>query len=105
MPTRLITLQAWADAIYGNASPKIATLRAWAKTGKISPAPQKHGRSYFVAPDARYVSANDATLHGDAKPIVEKISHTAAPKERAADKIERMIRERKAQQAARKRQP
>jgi hypothetical protein len=53
--SKLVTLQAWALAQYGEDAPFIGTLRRWAREGKIYPFPKKHGRSYFVEPDAQYV--------------------------------------------------
>lgn len=103
MTSRLITLQAWAEAIYGDAAPKAPTLCAWAKGGKIIPAPQKHGRAYFVAPEARYVTAG-SNEGNDAQPVMERSDRTPQKIGSAADRIERMIQERKAQNAARKRQ-
>lgn len=52
---RLIRLEDWATAIYGDAAPKLGTLRRWAREGRITPAPVKHGRAYFVPAMARYV--------------------------------------------------
>jgi hypothetical protein len=53
---RLISLESWARARYGEDMPTVATLRRWAREAKIYPAPQKHGRSYFVSDRARYVT-------------------------------------------------
>jgi len=55
---RKITLQAWAVRHY-DPPPGIATLRAWARDGKIQPAPQKVGRTYYVHPDARHIDDLD----------------------------------------------
>lgn len=55
MTEKLITLEDWARAKYGERAPFIGTLRRWARDGKIFPAPQKHGRSYFLPATARYV--------------------------------------------------
>lgn len=52
----LLTLESWARAVYGEDAPAQFTLRRWARDGHISPMPEKHGRSYFVKPDAKYVS-------------------------------------------------
>nr|PZN75086.1 MAG: excisionase [Pseudomonadota bacterium] len=52
---RLITLEAWARARYAEGGPSRWTLRKWAREGKIYPHPEKHGRSYYVREDARYV--------------------------------------------------
>lgn len=51
---KLITLEAWATATYGECSPHINTLRRWARDSLIVPTPEKHGRTYYVSPNARY---------------------------------------------------
>ena len=53
--SKLITLEAWAEQTYGEHAPSATTLRRWARDARIQPAPEKHGRAYFVRPDARYV--------------------------------------------------
>jgi predicted site-specific integrase-resolvase len=50
----LLTLEAWAQARYEK-PPSIHTLRRWVREAKISPKPEKNGRSYFVQQDATYV--------------------------------------------------
>lgn len=55
MTERLLTLEAWSRAEYGEGAPCIATLRRWVREKKILPAPEKHGRTYYVLPHARYV--------------------------------------------------
>jgi excisionase-like protein len=55
MNERLTTLEAWSHAEYGENAPCIATLRRWVREGKILPKPEKHGRTYYVMPTARYV--------------------------------------------------
>lgn len=52
---KLMTLEEWAAAVYGAQSPHIDTLRRWAREARIYPAAEKHGRTYFVTPSARYV--------------------------------------------------
>lgn len=54
MAAKLITLEAWAATTYGDASPHINTLRRWARDAMIVPTPEKHGRTYYVRPDAHY---------------------------------------------------
>lgn len=54
MAAKLITLEAWASATYGEAAPHLNTLRRWARDALIVPTPEKHGRTYYVRPDARY---------------------------------------------------
>lgn len=50
-----MTLRNWARFTYGVESPSVHTLRAWARQGRIWPAPMRHGRSYYVEQDATYV--------------------------------------------------
>ena len=50
---RLITLELWLAETYGDAI-TLNTARRWCRDRKISPLPEKHGRTYFVTPDARY---------------------------------------------------
>lgn len=57
MTAKLITLEAWAEQIYGEHAPHIGTLRRWARDGKIVPAPRKQGRTYYVSPAAEYADA------------------------------------------------
>jgi Excisionase-like protein len=52
---KLISLETWLRMTYGEDAPTIHTARRWAREKRIVPAPQKHGRTYFVRPDARYV--------------------------------------------------
>lgn len=54
MAAKLITLEAWACATYGEAAPHMNTLRRWARDALIVPLPEKHGRTYYVRPDAHY---------------------------------------------------
>ncbi|MDO9328150.1 MAG: excisionase [Pseudomonas sp.] len=51
---RLITLEAWAFRNFEPA-PSMNTVRKWARDGLLMPPPVKHGRSYYIDPDARYV--------------------------------------------------
>lgn len=56
MSTKLITLEAWAASRYGDHAPNRDTLRRWAREGKLHPAPQKNGRTYFLPENAQYVT-------------------------------------------------
>ncbi|WKN20873.1 excisionase [Azotobacter vinelandii] len=49
-----MTLDKWAEATF-NPAPNIQTIRKWVREGRIFPAPVKHGRSYYVEPDAQYI--------------------------------------------------
>ena len=53
-PPRLMTLEEWARAHY-TTPPSVKTLRRWCREARIYPAPRKHGRAYFVHPDAHYI--------------------------------------------------
>lgn len=64
MSERLTTLDAWAAEHYA-IPPSIYTLRRWVREGRIYPLPEKHGRTYYVLPSARYVDDfNDPSLVG-----------------------------------------
>ncbi|QGF96667.1 excisionase [Pseudomonas sp. CFSAN084952] len=51
---KMITLKAWASLNF-DPVPSVNTVRRWARDGLLFPAPTKHGRSYYINPDARYV--------------------------------------------------
>jgi hypothetical protein len=51
-----ITLEAWA-ARHFDPPPALPTLRAWARSGHIQPAPVKVGRTWYVDSDATYTPA------------------------------------------------
>ncbi len=57
MSRTMMPLEHWAELIYGGSAPSIHTLRRWAREGRIQPAPQKHGRMYFVRQDATYLDS------------------------------------------------
>lgn len=52
-----ITLAEWASANW-SPPPSRESLWRWARLGRIAPPPQKVGRQYYVAPDAKYVDRN-----------------------------------------------
>ncbi|MGE5650105.1 excisionase [Noviherbaspirillum sp. UKPF54] len=52
-PARL-TLQAWAEQVFGEYAPRYSTLRKWVLEGLISPPPQKDGWIWLVEADAEY---------------------------------------------------
>jgi len=80
MAAKLITLEAWAAATYGEASPHINTLRRWARDAMIVPTPEKHGRTYYVRPDAKYC---------DYRAPVSMLSVAAGAGRRLVDRIAR----------------
>jgi hypothetical protein len=70
---KLITLEEWIRLTYGEAV-NIGTARRWCRDGRIYPAPQKHGRSYFVCPEARYTDP-----HAPPRPrLIDRINGTQA---------------------------
>lgn len=58
MAAKLVRLDAWLAATYGKAI-AIDTAYRWIRAGKILPRPEKHGRAYFLHPDARYTDRPD----------------------------------------------
>lgn len=55
MSLSLITLDDWLARTYGG-KVSIHTARRWCRERRIFPAPEKHGRTYFVRQDARYTA-------------------------------------------------
>lgn len=81
MAAKLIPLEAWAAATYGESAPHINTLRRWARDAHIYPKPIKHGRTYFVTPDARYVDFKtmpSAKAPASNSRLVARLSHGTA---------------------------
>lgn len=58
MAEKLTTLESWAKSHY-QPVPSIFTLRRWCREGRILPLPKKHGRTYYVSENARYIDYND----------------------------------------------
>lgn len=73
---RLLSVEAWIEATYGAGAPSIKTVRRWIRGGYIVPAPEKHGRAYYMRSDARYIDpANppaDLKPSGRAYPLLVK---------------------------------
>lgn len=76
---KLLTLEEWAAKVFGDHPPHIATLRRWARESRIFPAPQLHGRSYYVLATARYI---DPT-----KPIAPQVNQGSPRRSSLADRI------------------
>lgn len=51
---RLVTLGEWAVLLMGDHAPHSNTLLRWVHDGRITPAPRKIGRRWFVEPHAEY---------------------------------------------------
>jgi len=90
MTAKLITLQQWAKNTYGEAAPCMNTLRKWARSNKITPPAEKHGRTYFVDPEASY--SQPGKPKADAGPPVA-VRAPREPQESATSLIKRMLRE------------
>lgn len=57
MNAKLVSIETWLAQTYGDDAPAIDTARRWCREGKIYPKPEKHGRSYFLTPSARYTES------------------------------------------------
>jgi hypothetical protein len=71
---RLISLDRWRALTYGDdpRAPCLQTVYRWCRAGKIQPPPEKHGRAYFLDPDARYTDRPEPTP--DQRPsLIERI--------------------------------
>lgn len=75
--SRLVTLERWAEAEFGDDAPKINTLRKWAREGRFSPPAERPSKLYYVTPDAKLLPPQ-----GRRRRLVERI-HVAAPQKRA----------------------
>lgn len=65
---KTITLLEWAEQKFSQPY-KLNTLRMWARTGRIYPAPEKIGRDWQVNPNAQYVNPrNPKDVAEKAKP-------------------------------------
>jgi hypothetical protein len=53
-PKALIPLKAWAEMAFPVKTPHKNTLLNWVHNGRITPAPEKVGKTWFVVPDAHY---------------------------------------------------
>jgi hypothetical protein len=51
---KLVSLDQWAEALFGAEKPHRNTLLNWRKNGRIVPQPIKCGTKYFVEPTAVY---------------------------------------------------
>ena len=89
MAPRLIPLEVWAIEIYGDKAPCLNTLRRWAREGFITPPAEKHGRTYFVLPDAKYTPRKKVKIDIPA----ERVHGPREPSESATDLLKRMIEE------------
>lgn len=56
---RLLTLERWAQHVFGDGAPHMNTVRRWARDGMLYPAPIKMGRTYYVRPETSYSGRPD----------------------------------------------
>jgi hypothetical protein len=52
--SKLVSLEQWAELIFGDKKPHRNTLLNWRRDGRIVPQPIKCGGRYFVEPHAVY---------------------------------------------------
>lgn len=57
-----VRLETWGELNYPDDPPPLTTLRRWARNGNIYPAPELHGRTYRVDPEAFYIKPNKVGL-------------------------------------------
>lgn len=50
-----LRLEEWLERTYAEPRPSLLTARRWVRKGNIWPPAEKHGRAYYVRPDARYI--------------------------------------------------
>lgn len=81
----LLTLEEWAKQTY-ETPPTLNTLRRWAREGFIYPPPEKHGRSYFVSPSARYVEPRTRFRPDGSLTLMERIAIARASAKQAPSK-------------------
>ncbi|WP_312939443.1 excisionase [Stutzerimonas balearica] len=81
----LLTLEEWAKQTY-ETPPTLNTLRRWARDGFIYPAPEKHGRSYFVSPSARYIEPRTRFRPDGSLTLVERLAIARASEKQASSK-------------------
>lgn len=64
---KLVTLEEWAERLFGSAKPHRNTLYNWRLGGWIVPAPIRIGNRYFVEPNAVYADTDGkmARRHGN----------------------------------------
>jgi hypothetical protein len=55
---KLVTLEEWAERVFGATKPHRNTLYNWRKGGWIVPAPIRIGNRYFVEPNAVYADVD-----------------------------------------------
>lgn len=67
--SKKIPLADWA-ALHYDPPPSLWTLRQWVKAAQIVPAPEKVGKGYYVAPDAKRIT--DATPRGAMAKFLEE---------------------------------
>nr|WP_258189918.1 excisionase [Stutzerimonas stutzeri] len=62
----------WAKRNY-ESPPTLNTLRRWAREGRIYPQPVKHGRGYYLLPNASYLEPLRMKKAGGSDSLVDRI--------------------------------
>lgn len=67
-----LTLAEWAAENY-KTPPSPNTLRKWAREGRITPHPIKHGRNYYVDADAQYLEPEKLVRRTPGSTLIERV--------------------------------
>lgn len=67
-----LTLAEWA-ADHFRTPPSPNTLRKWAREGRITPQPIKHGRNYYVEASSQYCDPEKVRRRAPSGTLIERI--------------------------------
>ncbi|MBV4452719.1 MULTISPECIES: excisionase [Pseudomonas] len=67
-----LTLAEWAAENY-KTPPSPNTLRKWAREGRITPKPIKHGRNYYVDANSQYVASVKQGGRSPGDTLIERV--------------------------------
>jgi len=67
-----LTLAEWA-AEHFKTPPSPNTLRKWAREGRITPQPIKHGRNYYVDANSQYLEPEKLVRRSPGGTLIERV--------------------------------
>lgn len=67
-----LTLAEWA-ADHFKTPPSLNTLRKWAREGRITPKPLKHGRNYYVEANSHYLESEKLVRRTPGGTLIERV--------------------------------
>ncbi|MBP2871159.1 MULTISPECIES: excisionase [Pseudomonas] len=67
-----LTLAEWAAENY-KTPPSPNTLRKWAREGRITPKPIKHGRNYYVDANSQYLEPEKLARRIPGSTLIERV--------------------------------